>query len=161
MHGRRAINTRDHAARLPGRTYGIGARAAERAAARLVLRRRLGRRERDFRVAPPPPTRARAQLLDLAPRQPARRLGADARGPTKSPSPRTSALEQLRVQREQEDREHEREHERERDLSENDDGILLIPEGEAGVCVRLQNWSHPVAQWLLVALKGGMHLARS
>ena len=64
------------------------------------------------------------------------------------------ALEQLRVQREQEDRENERERERERertrhgagsasgDLSENEDGILLIPEGEAGVCVRVQNWSH-------------------
>ena len=28
------------------------------------------------------------------------------------------------------------------DLSENEDGILLIPEGEIGVCVRVQDWCH-------------------
>jgi len=56
------------------------------------------------------------------------------------------ALEQLRVQREQEDR--QREYERHcagsasGDLSENEDGVLLIPESEAGVSVRVQNWSH-------------------
>ena len=27
-------------------------------------------------------------------------------------------------------------------MSENADEILLIPEGEAGVCVRVQNWRH-------------------
>jgi hypothetical protein len=50
------------------------------------------------------------------------------------------ALEQLRVQRALQDRE-----DREGlagDVSENEDGILLIPESEAGVSVRVQNWSH-------------------
>ena len=28
------------------------------------------------------------------------------------------------------------------DLSENEYGILLIPEGENGVCVRVQDWCH-------------------
>jgi len=27
-------------------------------------------------------------------------------------------------------------------VSENEDGILLIPEGEAGISVRVQNWCH-------------------
>ena len=47
------------------------------------------------------------------------------------------ALEQLRGRREQEDREGAEG--APRDRSENEDGILLIPEGEAGVCVRVQN----------------------
>ena len=28
------------------------------------------------------------------------------------------------------------------DMSENEDGILLIPESEAGICVRVHNWCH-------------------
>jgi len=28
------------------------------------------------------------------------------------------------------------------DMSENEDGILLVPEAEAGVCMRVQNWNH-------------------
>ena len=52
------------------------------------------------------------------------------------------ALEQLRVKREQEDWEKEAGGTASGDMSENVDGILLIPEGEAGVCVRVQNWCH-------------------
>jgi len=52
------------------------------------------------------------------------------------------ALEQLRVRREQEDRDREGAGCESGDMSENEDGILLIPEGEAGVCVRVQNWCH-------------------
>ena len=50
------------------------------------------------------------------------------------------ALEHLRAQREQEDR--DRAESASGDMSENEDGILLVPEGEAGVSVRVQNWSH-------------------
>jgi len=50
------------------------------------------------------------------------------------------AFEHLRVQREQED--CERAESASGDMSENEDGTLLVPEGEAGVCVRVQNWSH-------------------
>jgi len=28
------------------------------------------------------------------------------------------------------------------DMSQNEDGTLLVPEGKAGVCVCVQNWSH-------------------
>ena len=52
------------------------------------------------------------------------------------------ALEQLGVRREQEDRDREDAGGMSGDMSENEDGILLIPEGEAGVCVRVQNWCH-------------------
>ena len=53
------------------------------------------------------------------------------------------ALEQLRARREQEDRDREEgAGGASGDMSENEDGILLIPEGEAGVCVRVQNWCH-------------------
>ena len=52
------------------------------------------------------------------------------------------ALEQPRVRREQEDRDWEDVGGMFGDMPENGDGILLIPEGEAGVCVRVQNWCH-------------------
>jgi len=52
------------------------------------------------------------------------------------------ALEQLRVKREQEEWEREAAGGASGDVSENEDGVLLIPEGEAGVCVRVQNWCH-------------------
>ena len=52
------------------------------------------------------------------------------------------ALEQLRVRREQEEWEREAAGGASGDVSENEDGVLLIPEGEAGVCVRVQNWCH-------------------
>ena len=51
------------------------------------------------------------------------------------------ALEQLSVRREQEDREQEDAGCASGDMSENE-GILLIPEGGAGVCVRVQSWCH-------------------
>ena len=50
------------------------------------------------------------------------------------------ALEQPRVRRKQEDRNREDAEGASGDMSENEDGILLIPEGEAGVCVWGQNW---------------------
>jgi len=63
-----------------------------------------------------------------------------ARGrPTRYCSPETS-FERLRVQREQED--CERAGSASRGIPENEDGVLSAPEGEAGVCVRVQNWSH-------------------
>ena len=49
------------------------------------------------------------------------------------------ALKQLRVKREQEERDWEDARGASGDMSENEDAILLIPEGEAGVCVRVQN----------------------
>jgi hypothetical protein len=54
------------------------------------------------------------------------------------------ALEQLRAKREQEQEDRDRECEGgvSGDMSENEDGILLIPAGEAGVCVLVQNWCH-------------------
>ena len=52
------------------------------------------------------------------------------------------ALEQLRARREPEDRDREGAGGASGDMSENEDGILLIPEGEAGVCMRVQNWCH-------------------
>ena len=61
-----SINTRDRCA-----PSGAHTRVAERAAAGSVLPPRLGRRERDLRATlPPPPARARAQLLGLAPGSP-------------------------------------------------------------------------------------------
>jgi len=62
------------------------------------------------------------------------------------------ALEQLRVKREQEDWEREGVRGASGDISENGDGVLLIPEGEGGVCVRVQNWCHRrpvvIGSWL-------------
>jgi hypothetical protein len=49
------------------------------------------------------------------------------------------ALEQLRVRRKQKDRDRECAG---GDMSENEDGILLIPTGEAGVYVLVHNWCH-------------------
>ena len=46
-------------------------------------------------------------------------------------------LEQLRARREQEDRDREGAGSASGGMSENGDGILWIPEGEAGVCVRV------------------------
>jgi hypothetical protein len=64
-------------------------RSTKRASARSVLRRRLGRRERDLRVGlPPPPSRARTQLPDLTPRTPTCGLGTDGRGAAQRGPPR-------------------------------------------------------------------------
>ena len=52
------------------------------------------------------------------------------------------ALEQLCGRREQEDRAREGAGGAPGDMPKNDNGILLILEGEAGVCVRVQNWYH-------------------
>jgi len=66
----------------------------------------------------------------------------------------------LRVQREQEDR--ERAGSASGDVSENEDDIPLVPEGEAGVCVSLRRIGViTVVSPLPVVLKGGMRLMRS
>ena len=51
------------------------------------------------------------------------------------------AFEQLRVRREPEDRDREDAGGMSGDMSENEDGILLIPEGEAGVGMRVSSLS--------------------
>ena len=60
------------------------------------------------------------------------------------------ALEQLRGRREKEDRDREGAGGAPGDMSENEDGILLIPEGEAGVC-RCRTGGIDVASSSLVA----------
>ena len=135
------IHTRNHLAYSPWCAYSISLRQVKRASPRSVLRRRVGRRDRDLRVAlPPPPSRARTQLPDLTPRKPTCGLGTNARGAPHEDLQR--ALEQLRARREQKERDREGAGGTSGDTSENEDGIQLIPEGEASVCVRVQNWCH-------------------
>ena len=82
-------HTQKHPACFPWCTYSISSRPVKRASPRSVLRRRLGRRERDLRVAlPPPPSHARAQLPDLTPRKPTCWLGTDAQGALQRGGPR-------------------------------------------------------------------------
>jgi len=92
---------------------------------------------------PPPPSHTQTQLPDLTPWRPTRGLGTMHEDPPNE-VPLTEdlqhMLEQLRVKRKQEDWEREAVGGASGDMSENEDGILLIPEGEAGACVWVQNW---------------------
>ena len=140
-----STNTRNFSARLLGRTHSADPRAVERAAARSVLRRRLGRRERELRVTLPPLPATSSS------RRPTHRLLAGSRRARSRPSLRTSRAGGS-------DRERERGCDgagsASGDLSESEDGI---PVGSALVCVRVRNWSH--RRHLVVARLEGSHVA--
>ena len=118
----------------------------KRVSPRSILRRRLARRERDLRVAlPPPPSHARTQLPNLTPGIPPVGWEQTQGVPPNEVSLAEDlqpALDQLHGRREQEDWDREGAGGASGDMSENEGGILLIREGEAGGCVRVQNRCH-------------------
>ena len=69
-------------------------------------------------------------------------------------------VEQLRARREQKGQDRKGMGGASGDMPENVDGILLIPEGEAGVCGCRTGVTAVASSWL-VALRAGMHLMRS